>query len=428
MRSAIVCGSGVAGLSAAIALSMKGWSVDVYERSSTVREIGAGIFIKANGLRVLQKLEVLDRIRRDCVVLREARTLSKDGEALQRRRLHELNPVWTIQRQHLIRAFYDRAVQLGVQVHTDCPVASFDPEGRVTIKGQSLQAELVIAADGVNSIARRSLGLDRPVRSPRSGAIRFLIPREAPEVEDVVREFWSGPLRVGVAPCTPTEAFSYLIAPLADARGKRTPVDTEYWASQFPKLASEGLFERAKGAATVHHPYPFASARSWFIGRIALVGDAAHALPPTLGQGAGLSLTNTLLLSDYLSEKSDTSAALAAWQRDWRWISDRTQSWSRRYDRVTSEWPSGLYFLRDAVIWSIGKSRRFNGYMRIADRVDAPARRVLPVRPISVSSGVRAHEGEGASRFGDDNGRHEEIPPKTPSGAIVSPHRGALSN
>ena len=46
MRRAIICGSGVAGLSAAIALGRKGWSVDVYERSHAVREIGAGIFLK----------------------------------------------------------------------------------------------------------------------------------------------------------------------------------------------------------------------------------------------------------------------------------------------------------------------------------------------------------------------------------------------
>src|SRR5205823_14615640 len=63
MRIAIVCGGGVAGLSAAIALARTGWSVDVLERSSAVREIGAGIFIKPNALRVLESFGVLERIR-----------------------------------------------------------------------------------------------------------------------------------------------------------------------------------------------------------------------------------------------------------------------------------------------------------------------------------------------------------------------------
>jgi 2-polyprenyl-6-methoxyphenol hydroxylase-like FAD-dependent oxidoreductase len=371
---------------------MNGWSVDVFEKSASVREIGAGIFIKANGLRVLERLGLLDRIRRDCVVLREARTLSKDGEVLQCRPLHDFNPVWTIQRQLLIRALFDRATHLGARVHTDSPVETFSPRGSVSIRGQNFEAELVVAADGVHSVARRMLGLDRPVRSPLSGAIRLQVPRAAPEAEDIVREFWSGRLRVGVAPCTRTDTFSYLIAPLTDERGKKIPLDIEYWSERFPKLASEGLFERARGAECVHHPYPLVNARSWVSGRVALVGDAAHALPPTLGQGAGLSLTNVLLLSEYVSANSEVPEALAAWQREWRWVADRTQSWSRRYDWITSEWPSSIYPLRNAVIWAIGKSRRFNSYMRVADRVDAPGRRVLPAVPVSAPPRERVPE------------------------------------
>ena len=382
MWNAIVCGSGVAGLSAAIALAMRGWSVDVYERDSAVREIGAGIFVKANALRVLESFGLLDRIRRDCVILREARTLDRDGKVLQRRALHELNPVWNIQRQLLIRALFERAEELGARVHTGSAVDAVSPDGTVTVGGRQLRADLVVAADGVHSIARRMLGLDRPVREPLSGAIRLLVPRTAHEGDDLVRETWSGRLRVGVSPCTRTEAFSYLIAPLDDERGSRVPIDADYWSARFPKLTAEGLFERAAAAGGVHHRYPFVSTVSWVKGCVALVGDAAHALPPTLGQGAGLSLTNTLLLSQYVSSGNDLHGALAAWEREWRWVSDRTQIWSRRYDWITSEWPRGLYPLRNAVIWGIGKLRSFNSYMRVADRVDAPRRTVLPVAQV----------------------------------------------
>jgi 2-polyprenyl-6-methoxyphenol hydroxylase-like FAD-dependent oxidoreductase len=138
------------------------------------------------------------------------------------------------------------------------------------------------------------------------------------------------------------------------------------------------LFERARKSVCVHHSYPLVRTKSWFSGRVALIGDAAHALPPTLGQGAGLSLANALLMSRYVSDRPEIPEALAAWQRDWRWITDRTQRWSRRYDWITSEWPAALYPVRNAVIWAIGRSHRFNRYMRIADRVDAPRRRVLP--------------------------------------------------
>jgi 2-polyprenyl-6-methoxyphenol hydroxylase-like FAD-dependent oxidoreductase len=381
MRKAIVCGSGVAGLSATIALAMRGWSVDVYERDNAVREIGAGIFLKGNGLRVLEHFGLLERIRRDCVNLQEAQTLDKNGTLLQKRTLRASNPVWNVQRQLLIRALLDRANELGARVHTDVAIDAVEPDGTVISRGRQFRAELVVAADGVNSVARRGLALDRPVRAPLSGAIRLLVPRTVHEAEDVVREFWSGRLRVGVSPCTRSDVFSYLIAPLDGGRGTKVPIDKEYWAARFPRLAVEGLFERADAAAAVHHRYPLVSTLSWGKGCVALVGDAAHALPPTLGQGAGLSLTNTLLLSEYVSASADVPAALAAWEQEWRWISDRTQKWARCYDRMTSEWPRGLYPLRNAVIWAIGKSTRFNSYMRVADRVDAPRGKLLPSAP-----------------------------------------------
>jgi 2-polyprenyl-6-methoxyphenol hydroxylase-like FAD-dependent oxidoreductase len=312
------------------------------------------------------------------VILKEARTLDKDGNVLQRRMLHELNPVWNIRRQHLIRALFDRATELGARVRTGSAIDEISADGTVTVRGQQHRADLIIGADGVNSVVRHKLGLNRPVREPLSGAIRLLIPRTAHEVDDIVRENWSGRLRVGVSPCSRSEVFSYFIAPLQDERGTRIPIDKDYWSGHFPTLKAEGVFERAAMAAAVHHRYPFVSTRTWVKGCVALVGDAAHALPPTLGQGVGLSLTNTLLLSHYVSSIDNLSEALAEWEREWRWVSNRTQVWARRYDWITSEWPRYAYSLRDAVIWTIGKMPRFNNYMRVADRLDAPHRTVLP--------------------------------------------------
>jgi 2-polyprenyl-6-methoxyphenol hydroxylase-like FAD-dependent oxidoreductase len=378
MRTVIVCGGGIAGLAGAIAFARNGWAVDVYERSSAIREIGAGIFIKGNAQRVLRDFGVADDILRDCIVLREARTLARDGTLLQRRLLHGSTVIWNAKREYVIRALYERAVALGACIHTDAVVESVDPRGSIRIRGQSLHADLIVAADGVHSLARRSLGLDQRIKASRSGAIRLLVRRTEHDADDFVREFWSGALRVGLCPCSPSDLFGYFIAPLDDKRGTRIPIDREYWSAHFPALAAEGFFERAHAAAAVHHRYPLVRTRSWVKGSVALLGDAAHGLPPTLGQGAGLSLMNALLLADYASSRDALGDALAAWQREWRWVSDRTQLWSRRYDWITSEWPKAAYPLRDAVIWAIGKSSRFNNYMRIADRVDAPHHCLLP--------------------------------------------------
>lgn len=377
MRRVIVCGGGIAGLSAAIALGSKGWQVDVFERSAEIREIGAGIFIKGNGLRVLDAYGLLEELREDCVILRDARILDRNGVVLQRRSLDGPVAVWNIRRQNLIRSMLRRATELGANVQTGMQVTSIEPDGTVIAGGAMHKADLVVAADGVGSVARKCLGLERPVRTPRSGAVRLLVPRTDFDRHDGTREFWSGRLRIGVAPCTATEVYSYLAAPLDDALGAYAPLNADYWASHFPALASEGFFERASIAGGVHHPYPFVGTNSWVSGKVALVGDAAHGLPPTLGQGAGLSLTNTFLLAEVLADYEDIANGLLEWERNWRWVSNRTQYWAKRYDWITSEWPRAFYVIRDAIIWAIGRSKRFNRYMRIADRIDAPHRTVL---------------------------------------------------
>jgi 2-polyprenyl-6-methoxyphenol hydroxylase-like FAD-dependent oxidoreductase len=377
MRRAIVTGSGVAGLSAAVALRLAGWSVQVFEQSPAIREIGAGIFIKDNGLRVLESYGLLERLARDCVVLEEARVLDSEGQLLQRRILKAVNRVWNIKRQNLVQALRDRAVELGAEINLGAPVEDYDPDGTITVGSATHKADLVVAADGVGSMARTKLGLANAVRQPKSGAIRLLVPRTEFERHNMTREFWSSGLRIGVAPCTEAEVYSYMAAPHADQRGGRAPVDAAYWSDHFPQLAREGFFDRACVARGVHHPYPMVSVKAWSRGRVALVGDAVHALPPTLGQGAGLSLMNTCLLAQYVSEKADVGQALQHWEKDWRWVSNQTQAWALRYDRMTSEWPRIAYPLRSAIIWGIGKSRAVNNHMRIADRIDAPGRRVL---------------------------------------------------
>ena len=377
MRKAIVCGGGVGGLSTAIALSRTGWDVELFEQGTSIREIGAGIFIKGNGLRVLESFGLLGRIQADCVVLKEAQVLDDKGRVLQRRILKEVNRVWNIKRELLIRALNDKAVEQGVQISLGHQATDFDRAGEVTIAGRQHKADLIVAADGVGSIARKVFDLGVDLRQPKSGAIRLLVPRTNFESQDMTREFWSSGLRVGVAPCTTTDVYSYLAAPLSDRQGATAPINASYWAKHFPKLADEGFFDRADIAKGIHHPYPYVRVKSWSAGNVALIGDSVHALPPTLGQGAGLTMMNAVLLSEYLREGVDIRRSLESWERDWRWVSNQTQQWALQYDRITSEWPRAAYPLRDLIIWAIGKSRAVNNHMRIADRIDAPNRRVL---------------------------------------------------
>jgi 2-polyprenyl-6-methoxyphenol hydroxylase-like FAD-dependent oxidoreductase len=88
-------------------------------------------------------------------------------------------------------------------------------------------------------------------------------------------------------------------------------------------------------------------------------------MPPTLGQGASLTLMNAHALAVTLAKHESVPAALEEWERRIRFLSDATQKWSVMYDRFTSRWPSAV---RPAVIRAFGRIRFLNDRMRIADR------------------------------------------------------------
>lgn len=125
----------------------------------------------------------------------------------------------------------------------------------------------------------------------------------------------------------------------------------------------------ARADGVTRFSYPYVRTKQWQSGRVALLGDAAHALPPTLGQGAGLSVTNAKALVRLVDETGDVLTALPRWEHEFRWVTDATQNWARRYDALTAHWPRSLDAVRWGIIWSFGKIKPLNNRMRVADRV-----------------------------------------------------------
>jgi 2-polyprenyl-6-methoxyphenol hydroxylase-like FAD-dependent oxidoreductase len=96
-------------------------------------------------------------------------------------------------------------------------------------------------------------------------------------------------------------------------------------------------------------------------------------LPPTLGQGAGLTLINAYALAHFLKSASNVEQALQAWERQVRFISDQTQAWACRYDSFTRQWPTQLDVMRPLITWAFGRIGFLNSRMRIADQGLRPA-------------------------------------------------------
>ena len=178
-RHAEIAGAGFAGLTAAIALRQRGWSVRIHEASRELRAFGAGIFIWENGLRVLKAVGAYGEVMQGS---HEAITYETrhDGRLITE---YSFMPdkgtrMLTMTRQHLYSALIRAAQREGIEIITNSEVIGATSAGTLTTAdGRKFEADLVVGADGVRSKVRELLGLLHERNTYVDGIVRVLGPR-----------------------------------------------------------------------------------------------------------------------------------------------------------------------------------------------------------------------------------------------------------
>jgi 2-polyprenyl-6-methoxyphenol hydroxylase-like FAD-dependent oxidoreductase len=374
-RHAEIAGGGLAGLTVATALAQRGWSVRVHERGRELREIGAGIFMWENAIRVLEQIGAADQALGRAEQVDSWRLYDERQRLIQDDWMKDSETrLYTVLRTELHRALADAARAAGVEVRTSSLVAGATPEGELLLEsGERLSADLVIGADGVGSPVRNSVGLDLAVRDLQDGCSRHLIPRLPSDPVGNTLEYWNGGRRVGIVPVTPEQVYVYTCCPAKDILGREKPLNIESWTESFPALRS--FFERIPNESR-WASFSDVQCHGWVKNRVALVGDAASAMAPNLGQAACLAMTNGYALASVLESYEDVPSGLEAWEARQRPITDATQKYSRLYGKVGTRWPRPIADVRSAVVWAAGRSRRWQSKVNVAahagaDLVDA---------------------------------------------------------
>ena len=329
-RHAEVAGGGFAGLTISIALARKGWSVRLHEQNDELRDFGAGILVWRNAMLALDVIGVADTVRAQGV-LPDVYETSLNGTSVSQ----EIPgyPYWAIPRPRLHALLAGAARDAGVEVVTRSRAAGADPAGRLFLEeGSVLAADLVVGADGAGSAVRNSLPTLRQERKRyQDGVCRVLIPRppefQGPEWNRVI-DFWTlqpDAMRILFITTGPDTIYLGLMATTANERASRIPIDVEIWSRRFPHLATAvELAGQAEGGR--HDAYQTNRVTPWADGRVVLVGDAAHAMCPALGQGASVGMVNAVELAHVLDSRDDIAAALAAWEQRQRAMTDAAQA------------------------------------------------------------------------------------------------------
>ena len=336
--TADIVGGGFGGLVAAIALARRNWKVRLHERREAVDSEGYGIAVQRNMAAIFETFGVLDEVLAGGARLDRRDSLDRHGRVLMSRPT-ERSP-YRVDRRHIVNVLADEAGRAGVDLRFGATIADTRPDGRLLASdGQTFAADLVVIANGVNSTLRDRSGLLTQKRLERDGAVRIAIPRLPEEIRTAdadgtpMIEAWADNRRVLYCPVD-RQRFYVLLGSLADdTEARATPIDPAVWSSSFPIL--EGFFERvaaeADWAEARWAQYQTVRLKRWSTGRIAILGDAAHAMPPYLAQGAGHAMMNGLGLAVALENAPDLATGLADWERRERPLTDHTQRWTRIY-------------------------------------------------------------------------------------------------
>jgi len=334
-----IAGAGLAGLAAATALRQRGWTVRVHEKEAALRAFGAGIFVWENGLRVLHAIGAYDDVVRGAPEP-SAYVSRRDGVAVTVEKVNGSHPfrLLTMTRQHLYGGILAAAERAGVEICTRSEAVGARPEGVLQLAdGRELPADLVVAADGVRSALRDSLGIVGARRKYQDGLTRVLLDESA----DLVGEPWNRvidswvlnprTLRILYAPCEEGRRYIGLMAPVDAKDASTLPINPAVWEPCFPEFASA---LRLIGSRGRHDVYETTRLEAWSAGRVAIVGDAAHAMPPQLAQGACCAMMNALSLAVFVSDGSDIADGPQRWQAQERALTDHTQARSAELART----------------------------------------------------------------------------------------------
>ncbi|MBK5932782.1 salicylate hydroxylase [Rhodovulum imhoffii] len=322
-RKITVLGGGIAGLTVAMALARHGAEVHVLEQSPEIREVGAGLQISPNGTAVLKELG-LERglaevgVRGEGVVLRDYR---RGRQVLRLDLTRKKFPYYFVHRADLINLLAHAAREAGVQIRLlhEITGLELDSSGvRLTsAQGATLNADLLIGADGLHSVVRSAL--NRTTRPFFTGQVawRAVVPADGPVPAVATnhmgpgRHFVHYPLRRG-------ELINIVAVEERGAwtnEGWNRRDDPDNLRAAFAGFAPEvrALLDKVEDVY-LWGLFRHSVAACWHKGPATILGDAAHPTLPFLAQGAVMAIEDAWVLSQALVRYENVGEALSRYQ------------------------------------------------------------------------------------------------------------------
>ena len=324
VSSVLVIGGGITGSMLSLALAQRGVRVDLAEITRDWRGVGHGITVQGNALAALARVGVLDEVLRRGVPFDTLRMRQADGTLIAelptpRTGGEDLPATMGALRSDLHGVLRDRVYAAGVNVRLGLSVRGITSDAERAraefTDGTAGDYDLVVGADGIRSAVRALLGITTTPQP--SGMSIWRVVADRPAELDCAELYYNGPrYKAGYTPISAGQCYAYLL----DVDGARADFgDKPDWELMYERSAGYGG-TWGKIRKTIGPDSNVSHTRiewllvddPWYRGRAIVIGDAAHACPPLIAQGAAMCAEDAVVLAELITGDLPLPAALSA--------------------------------------------------------------------------------------------------------------------
>ncbi len=307
-----IIGAGIGGLTTAIALLKKGFDVEIFEAVSEIKPIGAGIILANNAMQVYQKLGLEKAIQMQAQQISKLTVADANIKALSTLHLQDFEKRYQTANFGIHRGKLQNILLQQIPkeaIFTGKKLADFQKTDQgVSLHftdGSSHLSEIVIAADGIHSVVRKKLFPQSKIRSARQACWRGIASMTIPErYQHEVFECWGKGERFGIVSIDANTIYWFALRNYKkDLRKEFADFDITQLGENFHPFIQEILAATPKEKIFLDDITDLSRLPSWHHQNICLIGDAAHAMTPNMGQGAGQAIEDAWVLSEMMAKE-----------------------------------------------------------------------------------------------------------------------------